>query len=131
MNYPRLALTVGLPAAVGVVAARALNSVGFGISIGLATMVVIIAIVAKLRPSPAWSKPGTRAWEAKLTMAVLVETIAQRVEATKTVPIEQLPKKVREIEFLTQQVDTLANIIERNDASPGRGHVGFAPYTGD
>lgn len=115
----------------GVVAARSLSSVGYGVLIGLAMMIVIIAIVAKLRPSPAWRKPGTRAWEAKLTMDVLVKTIAQRVEASKTVPTEQLPKKVREIEFLTKQVDDLANIIEQDDASPGRGHVGFAPYTGD
>lgn len=111
MNYPRLALTVGLPAAVGVVAARSLSSVGYGLLIGVAMMVVIITIVAKLRPSPAWRKPGTRAWEAKLTMDVLV--------------------KIREIEFLTKQVDDLANIIEQDDASPGRGYVGFVPYTGD
>ncbi|CAN5460625.1 hypothetical protein BH11MYX1_BH11MYX1_44770 [soil metagenome] len=131
MNYPRLALTVGLPAAVGVGVARSWDSVGYGILIGLATMVVIITIVAKLRPSPAWTKPGTRAWEAKLTMDVLVKTIAHRVEETKTVPVAQLPKKIREIEFLTGQVDTLASIVERNDASPGRGYVGFEPYAGD
>ena len=131
MNYPRLALTVGLPAAVGVVAARALGSTCYGIAIGVGLMVVIVAIVAKLRPAPASSKPGTRAWEAKLTLDVLVRTIAERVLATRTAPAEQLPKKIREITFLTAQVDELASIVEHNDASPGRGYIGFDAYQGD
>jgi hypothetical protein len=131
MNYPRLALTVGLPIAVGVIAALSLHSVLYGFASGIAAMIAILAIVATLRPSPAWTKLGTRAWEAKLTIDVLVTTIAQRVEATKTAPAEQLPKKLREIEFLMKQVDSLTAIVDRNDASPGRGYVGFDPYQGD
>jgi len=48
-----------------------------------------------------------------------------------TVPAEQLPKRIREVEFLKQQADTMARIIDRNDASPGRGYVGFDAYQGD
>ncbi len=128
---PRLALTVGLPIAVGVAAAATLHSGLYGILIGIAAMTVILTIVAKLRPAPAWTKPGTRAWEAKLTVDVLVKTIAQRVEATRTVPADQLPRKLREIEFLSKQVDTLTASVDRNDGSPGRGYVGFDPYQGD
>lgn len=131
MNYSRVALTLGLPVAVGVGAGMTLHSILYGALIGLAAMVVILMIVNRLRPAPAWTKPGTRAWEAKLTIDVLVKTVDQRLAELETAQVDQVPKKRREIEFLAKQVDTLRAIIDSNDASPGRGYVGFDPYQGD
>ena len=131
MNYSRVALLLGLPIAIGVGTGMALHSILFGILIGIGAMVVIFTVVSKLNPAPAWTRARTRAWEAKLTLDPLLRVIEQRMLELQNAPVSEFPKREREISFLSKQADTLMAIVASNDASPGRGYVGFDAYQGD
>lgn len=93
--------------------------------------VVVLAIIVGLvvvlggGGGPAF-KPGTRAWEAQLTMDPLVKTIASRkAEAAGEASDRKKDRLAREIAFLERQIPELQAIIDAKDASPGRGYIGF------
>jgi hypothetical protein len=94
-------------------------------------VVVVLAVIVGLvvvlggGGGPAF-KPGTRAWEAQLTMDPLVKTIAARkAEAAGEASDRKKDRLSREIAFLERQIPELQAIIDAKDASPGRGYIGF------
>jgi hypothetical protein len=97
--------------------------------IGIVVVVVIVAgVVAGLKSSGPPSKfpPGTRAWEAELTMGPLMLAIQVRLsERDRTTDPDARAKLDRDIEFLSKQVDENQKIVDAGDLSPGRGYVGF------
>lgn len=71
-------------------------------------------------------RPGTRGWEAQLTLDPLHKTIASRKAELRMVTDEQRRDRLsREIAFLEQQVPQLEALAAAKDASPGRGSIGF------
>jgi hypothetical protein len=71
-------------------------------------------------------RPGTRGWEAHLTLDPLTKTIASRKAELRMVTEEKRRDRLnREIAFLEQQVPQLEALVAAKDASPGRGCIGF------
>jgi hypothetical protein len=98
------------------------------IGIGLAVVLVIIVGVVVLAGGgggPAF-KPGTRAFEAYLTLDPLVKTIASRKQELANETNDRKKDRLsREIAFLEKQIPELQAIVDAKDASPGRGYIGF------
>jgi putative ABC transport system permease protein len=96
-----------------------------GILISVGVLIAIVAFLAKTAPSVASHKPGTRAWEAKLTAELLDRVIAQRkVEQASIGDARKRERMDREIKFLqVQLIDNMA-VWAAEDASPGKGYVG-------
>ncbi|MDP1823862.1 MAG: hypothetical protein Q8L48_11480 [Archangium sp.] len=70
--------------------------------------------------------PGTRGWEAQLTLDPLRQTIAARKAELRMVTDEKRRDRLsREIAFLEQQVPALEALVAAKDTSPGRGYIGF------
>lgn len=98
--------------------------------IGAVVGMVVMGIIAAMRggggPGGGALRPGTRAWEASMTLDPLVKTIAGR---RQELAVETDPKKkdrlARELAFLEQQIPVLEGIVAANDGSPGRGYIGF------
>ena len=124
-----IALLFGLPIAAGVLATMALDSILLGV---LAGVVVFVALVVMLsRNAPASTRPGTRAWEARLTAELLDRVIAQRTEEQAATQNEQKRARFdREIAFLEEQRAENHAIWASEDPAPGKGYVGFTPYSG-
>ncbi len=98
------------------------------IGLGIAVLVVIGFLVLKGGGGPAL-KPGSRAWEASLTMGPLLGTIEARKQEMEGERNQR--KQIRlgkEIAFLEKQVPELQAIIDSKDASPGKGYIGFEAY---
>jgi hypothetical protein len=94
-------------------------------------VVVVLAVIVGLvvvvggGGGPAF-KPGTRAWEAQLTMDPLVKTIAARNQELATESNDRKKDRLtREIAFLEKQIPELQAIVDSKDPSPGRGYIGF------
>ena len=99
-----------------------------GLGVGFAVLVVIVLLVLKGGGGPAL-KPGSRAWEASLTMGPLLGTIEARKQEMAGERNQR--KQIRlgkEIAFLEKQVPELQAIIDAKDASPGRDYIGFDAY---
>jgi hypothetical protein len=77
-------------------------------------------------------KPGSRAWEASLTLDPLGKCIASRRAelATATDPARK-DRLQRELAFLEKQIPELQAIVAANDGSPGRGYIGFDSLPSD
>ena len=70
--------------------------------------------------------PGTRGWEAQLTLDPLTKTIASRQAELRMVTDEERRDRLkREIAFLEQQVPQLEALVAAKDSSPGKGSIGF------
>jgi hypothetical protein len=70
--------------------------------------------------------PGTRAFEAFLTLDPLVKTIASRkAQLAAATDAARKDRLTREIAFLEKQVPELQAIVAARDTSPGRGYIGF------
>ena len=70
--------------------------------------------------------PGTRGWEAQLTLDPLQKTIASRKAELRMVTEEKRRDRLkREIAFLEAQVPQLEALVAAKDASPGKGFIGF------
>jgi hypothetical protein len=96
--------------------------IGIGIAVLLA---VVVGVVVLGGGGPAF-KPGTRAFEAYLTLDPLVKTIAARKQEMATETNERKKDRLsREIAFLERQIPELQAIVASKDASPGRGYIGF------
>lgn len=75
--------------------------------------------------------PGTRGWEAQLTLDPLHKTIAHRKgELAAATDEKQRDHLTREIAFLEKQVPELEALVAAKDASPGRGYIGFDAFPG-
>ena len=96
-----------------------------GVVVLLGIIIVGLILVLGGGGGPAF-KPGTRAWEASLTMDPLVKTIASRKQelAGETNQRKQI-RLTKEIAFLEKQIPELQAIIDARDASPGKGYIGF------
>jgi hypothetical protein len=96
------------------------------IGIGIAVLLVVIVGVVVLGGAGPAFKPGTRAFEAHLTLDPLVKTIAARKQELATETNERKKDRLsREIAFLERQIPELQAIVAAKDASPGRGYIGF------
>ena len=98
----------------------------------LAGFVVVVGLVVVLGGGGPAFKPGTRAWEAQLTMDPLVKTIASRKQELATETDDRKKDRLqREITFLEMQIPELQTIIDARDASPGKGYIGFENLPSD
>jgi hypothetical protein len=93
----------------------------------------IVALISVLMRSGGGSgapgaglRPGTRAWEASMTLDVLAKAIDDR---RAELHVEADPAKKdrlgRELAFLEKQVPELQALVAANDGTPGRGYIGF------
>jgi len=130
VRWGRLLLLFGFPIAAGVVGHMIAHSLLVAILAAIGVFVVVIAIAVKMTPVPAHMKPGTRAWEAKLTADLLIRTIEQRTAEKRAADGEKRERLEREIEFLSKQVDENTATWMAGDMSPGKGYVGFTAYDG-
>ena len=120
---------IGLPIGVGVAITFAANSILWGVLAGVATFVLVVAIL--MRNSPASLQPGTRAWEAKLTAELLDRVISSRLaEREATHDPEGRARLEREIAFLRGQRGQHALVWASEDPSPGKGEISYKPYDG-
>ena len=92
-------------------------------------IVAVAAVVFFLRRGSSGAPtfpPGTRAWEAQVTMEPLLGTIADRAveHAMETDPVKKA-RLEKDIEFFKQQVVELQAVIDSKDLSPGQGYIGF------
>lgn len=127
LKWGRIALLFGLPIAAGVLTTKAIDSILLGIVAGLAIFIAIIVVLS--RNAPASTRPGTRAWEAKLTAELLERVIAQRTqEKLELNDPRKRDRAERELAFLTKQFDDNVAVWRAEDPSPGKGYVGFEPY---
>ncbi len=97
--------------------------------LGLVVLVVIVVLVARSGGGlPSRFPPGSRAFEAELTLGPLTLTIEQRKRdlAAVTDPGRRA-KLEKQIAFLEAQVVENQKIMANNDLSPGRGYIGFTP----
>ncbi len=96
-----------------------------GIGIAALLAVVVGAVVLGGGGGPAF-KPGTRAFEAYLTLDPLVKCIASRKQELAVETNERKKDRLsREIAFMERQIPELQAIVDARDASPGRGYIGF------
>lgn len=99
------------------------------IGLGIAVLVVIGFLVLKGGGGGPALKPGTRGWEASLTMGPLLGTIEARKQEMAGERNQR--KQIRlgkEIAFLEKQIPELQALIDAKDPSPGRGYIGFDAY---
>ncbi len=109
----------------------ATRSVLFAILALVGALIAAIALALKLSPTPAHLQPGTRSWEAQMTLPALRAVIAsRRAERGGVTDPAQRGRLDREIAFLSDQRDELERVAASNDSSPGAGYVGFKPYDG-
>jgi hypothetical protein len=95
---------------------------------GLIGAVIGLVVVFVMRGSRGGGGmgPGTRGWEAQLTLDPLQKTIAARKAELRMVTDEKRRDRLsREIAFLEQQVPQLEALVAAKDTSPGRGYIGF------
>jgi hypothetical protein len=130
LKWGRILFLFGAPLAAGIGVGKATGSTLYGALAGIAVMVVVIIVLSKLSPTPASLKPGTRAWEAKMTAGLLENIIAQRRSEQAAAAGNQRDKLGREIAFLEEQLAENNRVWAAEDASPGKGYVGFKPYEG-
>ncbi len=92
----------------------------------------VFAFIVLRGPVPPSLKPGTRAWEAKLTVQLL-ERVLTRLAAERSAaqdPADQA-RREREIEFLRGQLREQQLIWGSEDPSPGKGYIQYEPYAGE
>jgi hypothetical protein len=96
---------------------------------GVVALVAVIAFAMRKGGAlslPSQFPPGTRAFEAELTLKPLQATIAQRREELAATTDEARRAKLeRQIAFLSAQVVALEKIVAARDLSPGKGYIGF------
>ncbi|MBK9032218.1 MAG: hypothetical protein IPL61_13015 [Myxococcales bacterium] len=127
----RVFMLFGLPILVAIGVYLATRSVLFALLALVGALIAAIAIALKLSPTPAHMKPGTRSWEAQMTLPALRAVIASRLaERGGGADPAKRRRLDREIAFLTDQRDELERVAASNDGSPGKGYVGFKPYNG-
>ena len=98
--------------------------------VGLLVVVGLIVVLGG-GTGPAF-KPGTRAWEAQLTMDPLVKCIASRKQELACETNDRKKDRLtREIAFMERQIPELQAIIDSKDASPGKGYIGFENLPSD
>jgi hypothetical protein len=128
-RWGMIALLLGMPIAAGVLTNMALDSIVLAIVAAIAVLVLIVVVISK--NAPASTRPGTRAWEAKLTAELLGRVIEQRSqEKTQLQDPRKRDRAERELEFLTKQLGENVAIWHSEDPAPGKGYVGFDPYQG-
>jgi hypothetical protein len=128
-RWGMIAVVFGLPIAAGVLTSKATDSILFGVLAGVAALVVIVMMISK--NGPASTKPGTRAWEAKLTAELLERVIVQRNAEKQTITDPRKRDRAeREVSFLEKQLLDNIAVWRAEDPSPGKGYVGFEPYQG-
>ncbi|APR75906.1 Hypothetical protein A7982_01253 [Minicystis rosea] len=93
-----------------------------GIPLGLAGLVVALRLRAPKAPT---FPPGTLAFEAQLTLPPLQHRLLEKLDALGGKPA---PEALAEVVFYTRQLGEVRAIIDRRDASPGRGYVGFDTF---
>ena len=95
-------------------------------------LLVVVGLVVVLGGGGPAFKPGTRAWEAQLTMDPLVKCIASRkLELASETNDRKKDRLTREIAFMERQIPELQAIIDAKDASPGKGYIGFENLPSD
>lgn len=124
----KMAVVFGTPVAIGIAIGLAASSVLLAIVGTVASFIGIAAIVLKLSPVHAAYDVGTRAWEARMTNELLKTVIERRLEAKAVADEAMCARLERELLFLVKQFKDNDAIIAANDASPGRGYVGFKAY---
>lgn len=130
MRWGRLLLMFGLPIAAAVVGHMVTHSLLVAILAAIGVFIAVVAIAVKMTPTPAHMKPGTRAWEAKLTADLLIRTIEQRMAEQRAADGAKRERLEREIAFLSKQVDENTATWMSGDMAPGKGYIGFTPYNG-
>lgn len=127
-----IAIVFGVPIVAAIAVYKVTGSVLFGIGAAIGAFVVSVAIMLRLTPKTPSLTPGTAAWEAKMNAGLLETVIAQRMgERDRESDANKRGKKDREIAFLQEQLAQARATWGAEDASPGRGYVGFKPYDGD
>lgn len=103
--------------------------------VGIVALVVIFFVVLLVRGGDGGGsggpalQPGTRAWEASLTMGPLLNTIeARKLEMANEQNQRKQIRLTKEIAYLEKQIPELQAIIDAKDTSPGRGYIGFDAY---
>jgi hypothetical protein len=127
-----IAIVFGVPLVATIAAYKALDSVLLGIVVGFVAFIAVVAVMLKITPKTPSLTPGTAAWEAKMNAGLLETVIAQRVsERDRETDDGKRAKKDRELAFLKEQLAQAHATWASEDASPGRGYVGFKPYDGE
>jgi NADPH:quinone reductase-like Zn-dependent oxidoreductase len=97
-----------------------------GAVMGFAVTFLVLAMLTPLHGSQV---PGTRSWEASLTLDPLMSCqINRRIERARTTDQNLAALLDREIDFLEKQKQELIIIATSGDRSPGKGYIGFTPY---
>ena len=127
----RVSLLFGPPILVAIGVYLATRSVLFAILARVGALIAAIAIALKLSPTPAHLQPGTRSWEAQMTLPALRAVINSRLAERRGVTDPTTRGRLdRGIAFPAAQGDGLGRVAASNDSSPGAGYVGFKPYDG-
>jgi|GEM_PF-4842986 hypothetical protein len=101
--------------------------------LGVLTVVSIVVVLALLMRGDRGGgdglphfRPGTRAFEAALTLGPLKAAIEQRrLEHEHEADPVRKERLQRELLYLVEQVPRLQAIVDAKDESPGRGYIGF------
>jgi len=126
-----LALLIGLPFGAFVGTWALTGSLGWAALALLGVVVLGVAAIALFVPTPAHARPGTRAFEARMNATLLERVIDERAKAAlATRAPDERARLAREIVFLREQL-AAERAVSPDDASPGRGSVGFTPYSGE
>ncbi len=93
--------------------------------------VVVVLVVVVKRAGPGGPPVGSRAWEARMNLDLLLRVIEERLARKQAAqdPAER-GRLEREIAFLSKQVDEQTAIADSGDRSPGKGYIGYTAYDG-
>ncbi len=99
--------------------------------LGLA-IIVVVALVFGMRSATRGAgaalpfRPGSRAFEAALSLASLETAIEERKQSHEREPDPKRKDRLaRELVYLEMQVPRLQGIVDSGDGSAGHGFVGF------
>ena len=116
---PPIAVVVGCSALDVDVTYMAIAAVA---SVFVGPVALLALLSARRGPRIPKLPPGTLGFEAALT----IEPLRARLErAVSELEVEPSLERAREVAFFAEQLDEIAAIADRRDASPGRGYVGF------
>jgi hypothetical protein len=101
---------------------------GFVLLIGVVVLGLgaLVLWAATREPPSAAVRPGTKAFEAALTLPLLEAAIEELKQAHAAAPDEKRRERLtRELVHLELQVPRLRVLVDSNDATPGHGFIGF------
>ena len=123
-----ICLLVGLPIASAIGVWIVWESILFSLLAAVGALVVVVLVLTR-GPLPPSLQPGTRSWEARLTVDVLDRVISRLTsERVATLDPAEQARRDREIAFLREQRHEYQIVWGSEDPSPGKGCIEYTPY---